>query len=61
MCIICERELWGEHRALESEFFKLCRTCKKFPGTNSDGTCYHCFLLATRSGRVSRVHGQTME
>jgi hypothetical protein len=22
MCIICERELWGEHRALEREFFK---------------------------------------
>src|SRR5947208_6251981 len=31
MCIICERELWGEHRALEREFFKSCKTCKKFP------------------------------
>src|SRR5438309_11845869 len=30
MCIICERELWGEHRALEREFFKSCKTCKKF-------------------------------
>jgi hypothetical protein len=45
MCIICERELWGEHRALEREFFKPCKTCKKFPGTNSDGTCYHCFAV----------------
>jgi hypothetical protein len=30
MCIICERELWGEHRALEREFFKPCKTCNKF-------------------------------
>jgi len=45
MCIICERELWGEHRALEREFFKPCKTCKKFPGSSSDGTCYHCFAV----------------
>jgi hypothetical protein len=45
MCIICERELWGEHRALEREFFKPCKTCKKFPGTSSEGTCYHCFAV----------------
>ena len=45
MCIICERELWGEHRALECEFFKPCKTCKKFPGTSSEGTCYHCFAI----------------
>lgn len=45
MCIICERELWGEHRALEREFFKPCKTCKKFPGLSSEGTCYHCFAV----------------
>jgi len=45
MCVICERELWGEHRALEREFFKPCKTCKKFPGTSSEGTCYHCFAI----------------
>jgi hypothetical protein len=48
MCIICERELWGEHRALEREIFKPCKTCKtcnKFPGTSSEGTCYHCFAI----------------
>lgn len=45
MCIICERELWGEHRALEREFFKPCKTCNKFPGTSSEGTCYHCFAI----------------
>jgi hypothetical protein len=47
MCIICERELWGEHRALESEFFKPCKKCKKFPGTSSKGTCYHCFAVGS--------------
>jgi hypothetical protein len=45
MCIICERELWGEHRALEREFFKPCKTCHKFPGASSEGTCYHCFAI----------------
>jgi hypothetical protein len=45
MCVVCERELWGEHRALESEFFKPCKTCKKFPGGSSEGTCYHCFAV----------------
>jgi len=44
-CIICEHELWGEHRALEREFFKPCKTCNKFPGASSDGTCYHCFAI----------------
>jgi hypothetical protein len=46
MCVVCERELWGEHRALEREFFKPCKTCKKFPGASSEGTCYHCFAIA---------------
>ena len=47
MCIMCERELWGEHRALEREFFKPCKTCKKFPGASSEGTCYHCFAIGS--------------
>jgi len=42
MGIICERELWGEHQALQREFFKPCKNCNKFPGASSDGTCYHC-------------------
>jgi hypothetical protein len=45
MCVICERELWGEHRALERETFKPCKKCRKFPGTDSKGRCYHCFAV----------------
>jgi len=45
MCIVCEHELWDEHRALEREFFKPCKTCNKFPGASSEGTCYHCFAV----------------
>jgi hypothetical protein len=45
MCIVCEHELWEEHRALECEFFKPCKKCKKFPGASSQGTCYHCFAV----------------
>jgi hypothetical protein len=45
MCVVCEHELWDEHRALEGEFFKPCKICKKFPGASSEGTCYHCFAI----------------
>ena len=45
MCIICERELWGEHRALDREFFKPCKTCNRFPGASTNGTCYHCYAV----------------
>lgn len=45
MCIVCEKELWDEHRALEREFFNPCMICKKFPGNSSEGTCYHCFAI----------------
>ncbi len=45
MCIVCEHELWDEHRALDREFFKACKRCKKFPGASSQGTCYHCFAV----------------
>ena len=65
MCITCERELWGEHRALESEFFEPCKTCSKFPGTSSEGTCYHCFAILSdhfKSGqRLSRQNRPTGE
>jgi hypothetical protein len=45
MCIVCEHELWEEHRALEREFFKPCKICKKFPGASTQGTCYHCYAV----------------
>jgi len=45
MCIICEHELWDEHRALERELFTPCRMCNKFPGASSEGTCYHCYAI----------------
>jgi hypothetical protein len=31
--------------ALEREFFKPCKTCNKFPGSSSQGTCYHGFAI----------------
>ena len=29
------------------EFFKACKRCKKFPGTSSQGTCYHYFAVGS--------------
>src|SRR4029077_645057 len=45
MCIVCEKELWDEHRALERELFRPCKMCHKFPGASSEGTCYHCYAI----------------
>ncbi len=45
LCIVCEHELWEEHRSLEREFFKPCKKCKKFPGASTKGTCYHCYAV----------------
>jgi hypothetical protein len=59
MCIVCERELWGEHRALESEFFKPCKTCKKFPGASSEGTCYHCYAVGNTIDECPACTGKT--
>ena len=37
MCIICERELWGEHRALEREFLSpAAERTKVCPGASSE-------------------------
>jgi hypothetical protein len=47
MCVVCEHELWDEHRALDRLFFKACKRCKKFPGNSSAGTCYHCFAIGS--------------
>jgi len=58
MCIICERELWGEHRALEREFFKPCKICKKFPGASTEGTCYHCYAVGNTTDECPECEGK---
>jgi len=45
MCIVCEHELWDEHRALERELFRPCKICHKFPGASTEGDCYHCYAV----------------
>ena len=52
MCIICERELWGEHRALEGEFFKPCKTCNKFLAPALREPAITASQLAARSTSV---------
>ena len=61
MCIMCERELWGEHRALEREFFKPCKTCKKFPGLRLRRNLLSLFRYWRHDRRVPRVRGQAMD
>jgi len=44
MCIVCEHQLYEEHRSAESGPFVPCRKCKKFPDNGGQG-CYHCFAV----------------
>ena len=44
MCIICEHQLYEEHRNAEASPFDPCPECGKFP-SNEGGPCYHCFSV----------------
>jgi hypothetical protein len=58
MCIVCEKELWDEHRALEREFFKPCKKCKKLPGASTKGTCYHCYAVGNTMDECPECAGK---
>ncbi len=46
LCASCVSANYGASTGqLEREFFKPCKTCNKFPGASSEGTCYHCFAV----------------
>lgn len=45
MYVICEHELYQEHRMVESETFTPCPKCGKFPSDASGTQCYHCFSI----------------
>ena len=55
MCIVCEHELWDEHRALEREFFKACKRCKKFPGASTKEPAITVTLWEAMRGREERT------
>ena len=44
MCIICEHQLYEEHRSAEVGPFDPCPDCGKFP-SNDGSSCYHCFSI----------------
>ncbi len=44
MCIVCEHQLYEEHRSAEAAPFDPCPDCGKFP-SNDGGSCYHCFSV----------------
>ena len=44
MCIVCEHQLYEEHRNAEAVPFDPCPDCGKFP-SNDGSSCYHCFSV----------------
>ena len=44
MCIVCEHQLYEEHRNAEAAPFDPCPDCGKFP-SNDGSSCYHCFSV----------------
>ncbi len=49
MCITCEHELWDEHRALERELFKPCKSATSSLAPAPKEPAITVSLLATRS------------
>jgi hypothetical protein len=44
MCLICQHQLYEEHRSAEETPFEPCPECGKFP-SNEGGSCYHSFSV----------------
>ena len=45
MCMICELQLFEDHRAFDTEFYDACSKCGKFPASDSGNECYRCFSV----------------
>jgi hypothetical protein len=45
VCMLCELQLFQDHRAVETGPFAPCPECKMFPASHSGQPCYHCFSV----------------
>jgi hypothetical protein len=57
MCIVCEHELYEEHRNAEAGPFDPCPHCKKFP-SNDGQPCYHCFSVGNAIHECAECQGK---
>lgn len=55
MCVICEQQLYQEHREAEARPFDPCPDCKRFPGQQ----CYHCFSVGNTIDECPECQGKT--
>ena len=51
LCMLCELQLFDDHRAAERDFFEPCPKCGKFPASASGNECYHCFSVGGIAAR----------
>ena len=58
MCIVCEHELYEEHRNAEVEGFDPCPECGRFP-SNEGKPCYHCFSVGNIVNECAECSGKS--
>lgn len=59
MCMLCELQLFEDHRALETEFFDPCPKCGKFPADASGNECYHCYSVGGIVDECPKCNGKS--
>jgi len=57
MCIVCEHQLYEEHRSAEAGPFVPCRKCKRFPDDGGQG-CYHCYAVGNTIDECAECLGK---
>ncbi len=57
MCIVCEHQLYEEHRSGEAGPFDPRPQCGKFP-SNEGQPCYHCFAVGNTIDECAECSGK---
>lgn len=57
MCIVCEHQLYEEHRIAEAGPFDPCPQCGKF-ASNEGKPCYHCFAVGNIADECAECAGK---
>jgi len=57
MCIVCEHQLYEEHRIAEVGPFDPCPQCGKF-ASNEGQPCYHCFAVGNIADECAECAGK---
>lgn len=58
MCVMCEFQLFEDHRAAATGCDTLCPKCGKFPASATGDECYHCFAVGNIAHECPKCNGK---